>query len=84
MFCAFPYYNKCTSTHTHIHTQKIHTALVSNCSNGEIRLVNGTGAHSGRVEVCFNNRWGSICDDTWGKDDATVVCNQLGYTGEGT
>ncbi len=51
------------------------------CINGDVRLVNGTGPHSGRVEVCFNGRWGSICDDDWGRDDAEVVCNQLGFPG---
>lgn len=33
---------------------------------------------SGRVEVCFNNSYGSICNDRWDEADATVVCRQLG------
>ena len=59
------------------------TAANSSCVNGEIRLVNGSGVHSGRVEVCFNDQFGTVCDDNWGSDDATVVCNQLGYRGQG-
>lgn len=34
----------------------------------------------GRLEICFNNLWGSICDDNFGNDDAKVACRQLGYT----
>lgn len=49
------------------------------CSNGDIRLRGGEASYEGRVEVCFNGHWGTVCHNRWDKTDAQTVCRILGY-----
>ena len=53
------------------------------CTNGDIRLMDGQRPSEGRVEICYDNQWGTVCDDSWGSTDAGVACRQLGYASVG-
>jgi len=48
-----------------------------------VRLIGGSNAFEGTVQVFFNGQWGSICDDGWTGNDAAVVCRMLGYKSPG-
>ena len=53
------------------------------CNNSDIRLAGGSDQYEGRVEICFNETWGTICDGSWSTNDANVACRQLGYAATG-
>ena len=53
------------------------------CEEGAVRLRNGTTEREGRVELCLNGIWGTVCDDNWNDNAATVVCRQLDFSETG-
>lgn len=54
--------------------------LFEECVDGEVRLEGGNNPMQGRVQMCYNGVFGSVCDTgTWSVREAEVVCTQLGY-----
>ena len=67
-------------THVMSHWSLLYVAETSvSCRAGDVRLSGGPAQYEGRVEICFNGVWGTVCDFNWRTDDATVVCRQLGF-----
>ena len=52
----------------------------SRCNDGDLRLIGGRTHNQGRLEVCLNSAWGSVCDSegVFTRDEAKVACRQLG------
>ena len=59
------------------------------CETGDTRLQVATLAASGdalegRLELCVNNAWGTVCDSLFSPQDAAVACSRAsGFTGQG-
>ena len=61
----------------------VHTYYTAPCTDGQLRLAGGNVVNEGRVEICLNNEWGTICDDNWSIEDAKVACSILGFSNTG-
>lgn len=57
------------------------------CNDGELRLEGGVDnaiARTGRLEICFNQAWGTVCNTSFSVPDAIIACSQLiGFESEG-
>lgn len=67
----------------------------ADCTDGDVRLANGRTEYEGRVEVCINRAWGTVCTEhherwwwwrerhryryEWSTQNSNTVCKQLGH-----
>ena len=59
-------------------------ATFSSCADGDVHLVGGVSQYQGRVEVCLNRAWGTVCaSSSWGSQEAKIICNQIGALSTG-
>ena len=61
-------------------TKNLFMFFAGTCDEETVRLIGGSLPTEGRVEVCLNDAWGTVCDDGWTDVDASVACRQLGYS----
>ena len=57
--------------------------LVTNCTDGDIRLTGGETELEGRLEICYGKAWGTINDYGVLPLESAVVCRQLGFSDQG-
>ena len=57
--------------------------FITGCTEGQISLIGSADLYAGRVEVCHNGEWGTVCDDGWDENDGIVACRQLGLPPQG-
>ena len=82
---------ECIGMHLHYSFVPIHSkckwhiisSVTAPCQSGDVRLAGSSDPLRGRVEVCVNETWGTICEDFWDTNDTSVVCTQLGFSAEG-
>ena len=54
------------------------------CEEDAVRLVGGHSTKEGRVQVCHNAEWHSVCSDEWTDSEAVadVICSTIGYSSQ--
>ncbi|NXF98634.1 C163A protein, partial [Eubucco bourcierii] len=65
-------------SHNCVHGEDAGVVCSGFAAPAPLRLLEGPSPCSGRVELLHGQRWGTICDDGWGLEEAEVVCRQLG------
>ena len=56
---------------------------VAGCTHGVVRLANGDTEREGRVDICIDGAWNTVCGKKWGDIEAQTVCRQLKFPSKG-
>ena len=73
---------KSANYHSFVYLTSSLDAPTSNCNDGNIRVIDTTD-DSGRVQICENGIYNSICSEQWTDSNAEVVCRELGLVPQG-
>ncbi|KAL4216375.1 Deleted in malignant brain tumors 1 protein-like [Mactra antiquata] len=69
-----------TTNITCSYTQNVNVDCnLQNADSSNVRLVDGPGPWSGRLELKSNGVWGSVCYKSWNASLATTVCETLRF-----
>ena len=74
--------NHCTRQCPSLSPHSFHEMIliIDDCSNGDMRLINGLTEAEGRVEICTVGRWATVCGKYWTEKNTVVVCRYLGFS----
>ncbi|XP_055385210.1 lysyl oxidase homolog 2B [Condylostylus longicornis] len=85
LFCSLFYltHQQTTIEEARLHRQELIQKYIKvlKKEEGAVRLIGGQNENEGNVEILHMGRWGAICDDEWDRNEAQVVCKQLGFNG---
>ena len=48
------------------------------CNDTDVQLVGGLDMYEGKIEICFNQTWGSVCRRSYSYATETLACRKLG------
>ncbi|KAJ8312947.1 hypothetical protein KUTeg_010320 [Tegillarca granosa] len=66
-----------------VHNEDIGIWCSDNNTDVQVRLNGSLHNDRGRVEVHFMDIWGTICNNGWNDNDASLVCRKLGFINGG-
>ena len=78
---------RCNGTETNISQCRHNGWGRHSCTHNEdvsvsrptVRLIGGTSPPEGRLEVYYNETWGTVCNDSVNSEAAKIICYMLGY-----